>query len=188
MFIKVIVRPARSISAKPQPRYVNSDHIEHVDADNGVLLFANASQLNVTPDSAAYFLACVEAKAAHTEEAIEPPSLKSRIAQALRWDYPHGALVSYLTSVLPQETAGEIEDKLAELEAENTAIQIGPFWYHASNRPAPVADPVADTILNGPKPLIPLVTASLDPSTAGEASDSTLEESSENSSSRNSSD
>ncbi len=137
MFIKVIDDDQRE-------RYINSDHVTDMflGSEIATLYFSICNRENesyacdITLDSAAYFLSCVEAKSASVEVEIEPPSLKTRIAQALRWDYPNGALVSYLTSAISQNHEGEIEIALAELEIENVAVQHGPFWYHASNRPS----------------------------------------------------
>lgn len=141
MFVKVTeVQP----NGATRDLFLNSDCVAILAPDGSFykIIFidplANANTLNppsITRESGDYFLTCVEAQSAQVAEPADPPSLKTRIAQALRYDFPHGARVSYLEPLYPKSAQSDIEAALIELQIEKVALEIAGFWYHASNSP-----------------------------------------------------
>lgn len=151
MFIKVAVLvplPKGSPLGTPRrqtERYINSDHVVSVNPHSGEVALINGHSITVTEESASYFLVCLEAQSAHTEQAPGTPSLKTQTAQALRWEFPHGATLEDLQKIdaLANADADEILNALAELFEEKVIKRslIEPIIYiHASNYQASTKD------------------------------------------------
>lgn len=138
MFIK--------ISDDTRPVYVNSDLVRSVVLmeNNAQLIFAfpnhyedgpMADSLLVTRAAAEYFLATVEANAAFEPSAQITLSLKSRIAHALRYDYPSGLRHPDLLISFINEQPEEIQNAVNDLIRENVVRRdpVSGFFIHASH-------------------------------------------------------
>lgn len=138
MFIKVI------LSDRSHDIYINSDHIVSVDPVSHLLIPKDGKGVyDVTPDSVAYFLFCIEAQTALTDAAdvpAEPPSLKTRTAVALRDDFPNGVsyadLLEHVKGIDTNYTGAELTEVLRELQAENVITKPDnkpAFFQHRAN-------------------------------------------------------
>ena len=145
MFIKV------NVERKNTSVYINSDNLNWIDPDNGKLYFSNGEALYTTPESAEFILACVEAQHALLsldEQAVfnsqPPPSLATRIAQALRYNFANGAVLADLKDlILEGETLSDVDKALHILTEDHVLHFDGAAYFHASNVPS-VADPSTD--------------------------------------------
>jgi len=133
--------------------YVNSDHVRCVkfisDQTAQIIYHGNPNQnLNPIPEAisaeaAAYFLAEVDARSAMAspETAPQMPSLKTRIAQALRYDHPDGTtLIGLIASdKFTNDKAEDIANAIRALESERVVIFGGiseddpGAYYHTAN-------------------------------------------------------
>ena len=139
--------------------YVNSDHViavRFITRTQVLLCYERSAGIVITPEQAAYFLMEVEARAAlaSKDETPETPSLKTRIAQALRYDFPQGVTISQLLSLplFADSTDSEVASALLELQQEGVAINppdIG-AWFHAANvtQSPDLSDADADSLLH----------------------------------------
>src|SRR5262245_53139611 len=123
--------------------HVNSDLVAMVTADK--LIFENRETVQLTPESIAHFLTCVEAQSAMLETLPDKPSLKTLVAQALRYDHPSGLDFDALVKFANKRAFGNIDlrDALNELIAENLVILIvgvnlPDVYQHASHFKRPV--------------------------------------------------
>jgi hypothetical protein len=136
MFIKV------NADRKDQPFFINSDNVNWIDP-KGKLYFCNGEALYVTPESAEYVLICVEANTAlmSTAEqtaanALPPPSLATRIAQALRYDFAQGAILADLKGLIKEgESLADIDKALQMLTEDHVLHFDGAAYFHAANVP-----------------------------------------------------
>lgn len=121
-------------------RYINTDHIVIGNPEQyqiQVRIFGG-EVLDLTPESFNYLFTCVDLQAAMLATKLEPLSLQSRIAQALRYDFPQGATSTKLIVFLRVTDSADFQDALTILHSENVIIQTGDFYRHASNsKPSP---------------------------------------------------
>jgi hypothetical protein len=145
------------------PYYVNSDHVRAVTFgdERAYLIFFTAGRhdepdkLDVSRAAGEYFIGEVEARTAFTTEKIEPLSLASRAAIALRHDFTTGANIDQLAEHLDVPIRVDLLAALGSLIAQNVAIDRNGVYYHRANftaNPDPSdadatkdSDPLADS-------------------------------------------
>lgn len=134
--------------------FINSDRVAQIVInDDEATLFIGDNpgySIQVPADAAHYFLECVEVQAAQETAAPEPPSLKTQIAQMLRFNYPSGLTkdgIYHLILSSTKYTIPEIDIALDHLQAERVLFRSSTYptiFQHAAHiKPSP--DPSAAT-------------------------------------------